>query len=284
MYLSDLLRINHAIKDLLSIACLHYCREARISLEKTVSSTDKFKENTTEYATFHAVPNIGIRAAKSAYIGNFLFSYVDIENQIGEVFSQWLQKDKKLSPIRGLYFAGLYGGLNLDGQMLALAQAAEVFHRRFRGGTYVGRGTFFDEILKYLEDSIPAEIDSSFKSAIIGRLKYLNEFSLRKRLKELLREHRGALDIVFPKASRLIGPIVNYRNRLVHYSQDEEGVDRDTDKMFDCVSLLRLIIELSFLKEMGFKEKDIRKSVEKCRTYHWRYLSWRERTENRKTS
>jgi ApeA N-terminal domain 1 len=123
-----------------------------------------------------------------------LFPLSMVEEKLGEYLSNWFKKSELLRPVYELFFSTLYNPhLYLEGQFLNYVQALEAYHRRCGrfGGKYQS-----DEDYKTLYEKfvaiIPQELSDDFKTSLKkGKLKYANEYSLRKRLKDLIMEILG---------------------------------------------------------------------------------------------
>jgi len=271
--LSYFTNIIRTIQDLLSISCLRLCQTDRVTLVINPPATKQNKDARPEVGTLHALPMFSGPKKQPGHWFDFLFNFIDIEGRIADVFDRWLGIAEKLRPVCGLYFTALYGGHNLDGKFLSLAQATEVYHRRFRPGTYMESALLERDVLPPIKSAIPQIIDPTFQDAIENRFKYLNEYSLRKRLKLIFDEHSQSLDKLVPKCDSLIETIRKYRNHLTHYTENSTSAIIDTNTRLRCMYILQLVLELSFLKEMGFSDKEIMALVNKCNTYQRKYSS-----------
>jgi hypothetical protein len=122
------------------------------------------------------------------------FTFRKVEVRWQEYITNWFQKASNLRPVYELFFATLYNpNLYLEGQFLNYVQALEAYHRRCGrfGGKYQS-----DEDYKTLYEKfvavIPQDLCNDFKLSLKkGKLKYANEYSLRKRLKDLFMEILG---------------------------------------------------------------------------------------------
>src|ERR1700704_1721782 len=96
-----------------------------------------------------------------------------------------------LKTVRALYLSALYGEHTyVENKFLSICQAAEVFHRRFRSGEYMDSAKYENEVLPLLISRIPTDLGTELNEVMRQRFEHLNEFSLRKRLKELVSENK----------------------------------------------------------------------------------------------
>ena len=188
-----------------------------------------------------------------------LFTYADIEDRIDVILKNWFDKADLLKPVRDLYVSAIYHPkFILEPKLLALTQAIESYHRRFRDSTYMTQDEFDTDILPALEAAIPAGINNDFRQSIKNKMKYLNEYSLSKRLKLIIKENAKILDLYMQNATSLVQPIIDYRNYFTHYDPKSHKAFKVNygDVLYLCY-FLKLLIELCFLREMGFNSDDI---------------------------
>jgi hypothetical protein len=105
--------------------------------------------------------------------------------------------------------------------------------------------------------SIPAELPQEFWDAIAQRFQYWNEYSLAKRLKELVSDHESLIREFIPDIKDVIRTIVAIRNHYTHYTGERTPGKVDAQETMHCVDSLRLILELSLLKEAGIPEETV---------------------------
>lgn len=168
----------------------------------------------------------------------------------------WFSSYSILKPVYELYFAVFdMPSMYLDVQFLLLIQALEAYHRRTYTGVYMTDNTIYDEkvskVLYEVINGIP-ELEKSHTRSLRDRIKYGNEYSLRKRLKEIL----ATLDQHFPlqlkclidDKNTLIDSLVNHRNNLTHYSSDD--VSPSIEAYLKHVRILKVLVLMCFLTRM----------------------------------
>jgi len=98
--------------------------------------------------------------------------------------------------------------------------------------------------LKHKE--IPDNINADFKKSLQARLRYGNEFSLRTRLREVIRRIKNILDFEFvtsgKKRDEFINKVVDTRNYWTHYSQ--ELINRVVQSGYDRLMLITSTLPL----------------------------------------
>jgi hypothetical protein len=144
----------------------------------------------------------------------------------------------------------------LQNQLLSLTQAIETYHRREIGGQYLSDDEF-EEFYDELCEVIPDQFDESFQDHLQkGTFRYANEYSLRKRLSQLVSEQENILDELPMDIEASVNEIVNTRNYLTHY---DEGISprADTDELHPLILRLRAILETVLLSNLGIPEDQI---------------------------
>ena len=188
-----------------------------------------------------------------------LFTYRDMEDRFADRLRTWFDYCDTAEPAINLHFATTSGAYRyLEGQFLSSAQAIEALHRRTFEQTAPMPPSDFDEILKQVKQSVPKK----HRDRIMSRLRYANEPSFRRRLKDAFEQHRHHYGDK-KQLGRLISEIVDARNYLTHYDSDP------TDRAPDSKSLIRLqkrleaLIQMHMLRTLQFSQSEIDDIVEK---------------------
>jgi len=134
-------------------------------------------------------------------------------------------------------------------------QALESFHRVTKGGKYLSNDEW-KPFRATLANAIPAELDSGHRESLRSRIKYGNEYSLRKRIGELLEGlNEITLSRLSPTDKYFTGIIVDTRNYLTHYDDELKDVALKNADLYWANQRLRILISLLLLKEIGIPEK-----------------------------
>ncbi len=253
------------LQDFFTIASLTYTIPYGIQLVGDFNSQINGEEANALYAFSSSQ-----EAKPPEHPKEMLFQFKDTEGDISKILGNWIQKASLLKPVISLYCTGVYSpNLYPEAQFLNLIQAAEVFHRRFRGGTYINPEAYEIEWLPKIQDSIPPDLP--YREPIFEKLKYLNEFSLPKRLKDLFKENKAIVKLFnLEKPEKMTKKISGYRNYLTHYANEKDNLE--VRKVVECVNVLRLILEMSFLREMGFSEDKINELIKRNEVYSFLVL------------
>ena len=113
-----------------------------------------------------------------------------------------------------------------------------------------------NQIIDFIQELIKNE---DHKNSLGNKIKFGNEISLRKRLKELindLKDYEIINKIIDRKKDKFIGEVVDTRNYYTHYD-DSSNFKKDNEKLHILNFKLKILIELIILKELGFYEEFI---------------------------
>ena len=152
-----------------------------------------------------------------------------------------------------LFFLPLYNqSLNIEFQFLGLLQALEAFHRRTLGGQYLSVGKY-ERVREHLVAQIPSSLTRDHKVALTSRIRYGYEFSLRKRLSQLvgvITKDTMAKITGSENLSGFIGRVVDTRNYLTHYDRSLKDNAMSPGEMIRANHSLRLFLALLILQEI----------------------------------
>jgi hypothetical protein len=203
-----------------------------------------------------------------------IFTLETIRNQLMKYLNRWFKKDETLKPVINIYFALLYRSQTfLEFQLIGLAQAIETYHRQVFGGKYQSDDLFLNELYPKLVKAVPPDLDDGFKQALKeGKLRYANEYSLRKRLHELTNHVSEIVPLHFlidNSARRsFVKRVVKTRNYLIHFNQElEHEVDTTAEGLLELVEKLKVLMNVLLLEEVGFTDDQITQMIKNNSTY-----------------
>jgi hypothetical protein len=185
---------------------------------------------------------------------DFLFRYPDVKDYFSNILSVWLTAHGTVRHALNLFFSSLREpGVFLETRFLPIIQALEVYARADEQQTYIDP-QMYTGLLPHIKSAIPTDIDKELRLAIVGRLEYANEYSLRTRLRRLI----GTMDsktvkLFCSNASTFVGGVVDTRNYLTHYSDVPCHVLGGMDLHWATVKL-RTMFSILLLKWIGLPE------------------------------
>ncbi len=192
---------------------------------------------------------------KEVHLFEMILPFPRISETIPNVLSLWFTKARHLRSVYDLFFGTFYNpGMYLQFQFLSLMQALESFHRVTKGGKYLSNEDWKPFRAK-LANGISAELDSGHRESLKSRIKYGNEYSLRKRIGELLETlDEKTLSILSPTVKYFTGVIVDTRNYLTHYDDELKDVALKNADLYWANQRLKILITILLLKEIGIQE------------------------------
>lgn len=220
-----------------------------------------------EYLDF-CFKQVGTLESKTLLPPEIPFTYPSIRRDIRRIFEAWFGNAEDLRTTYELYF-GVTVNRDTPAEFafLALIQALEAFHRAIGEDEYVSDSAYAPT-LDALVGAIPPTVPQDLRSALKARLKYGNEYSLRKRLNRLLtRIPDGLLSIITEADSRFIHRVVATRNYLTHRDESQKSDVMDFAEMFNGAESLKLIIAFLLLTETGIHTD----TVSQVMRTHWAY-------------
>lgn len=206
-----------------------------------------------------------------------LYRFTDVEDGFQRLIQDWYATMDLLEPVYQLYFGALLAPeMYLETRFLVFMQALEAFHRRTRSGTFLPDRTA-DEIRQKLEAVIDRELQKlpdelhtgkkiprrEIRQAFKSKVKYINQYSQRRRLKELIRELGPVTDKIIPDCSTFVDQIVATRNHHTHFDEPERGQHIiPLEQLPLTVSRLGFLIEMHLLRRLNFPEVVIERAIE----------------------
>lgn len=190
-----------------------------------------------------------------------LFRYSLIAGEVAVVISKWFEVENSIEPTLTLYLEHSFRpDQHPKYSFMSLAQGIESFHRRIRGGTFVSNEEF-EAVRTALKDAIPTGTDKDLSGRITQSLGYMNEYSLRRRLRDLIEQYLADFGTLItskiPDVKKFISVVVDTRNHYTHYSNPESSDVAQGETLYQITEQLRLLIQLSILKSLGFTSEMI---------------------------
>jgi Apea-like HEPN len=209
---------------------------------------------------------------------DMLFTLSELEESPRIVLSNFFSNYDRLRPALDLYMSTLYHPDQLVRlRFLTLAQSAEAYPRVSMPGKYMDDEQYNNGLGKLLWDTIPHEIATSFRAALKNKLKYLNEYSLRKRIEILAREHAEIIGKLLGSPAEFADSVSELRNKLTHPEPSSDALGKtEWKELWHLSEKLALLMEACFLTEFGFGKDRIRDIMqtrsERARRVHFGVL------------
>lgn len=229
---------------------------------------------------------------ESLHPHSMLFQLSDIEGRFDDVLQNWYSMNEGLESVVNLYFGTQYStGLYADNTFLMLMQAFESYHREKYGGTYEPAEKY-EKIVSDLQSFISGDLrgvytdSASFEGATPpdvsalknlneqydinsdlinkltgGVLEHANEYSLRKRLREVVAEHEFLLSDLPYNIVDKQHKIIETRNHITHQTQDPDPIVATGSDLVELNWGLEQFLAVCLLTELGIPEDHIRERL-----------------------
>jgi hypothetical protein len=190
-----------------------------------------------------------------------LIHFSDIASRFGEVLNIWYANAERLKHVYNQFFAAKQNDIiYADQEFLQLAQALEVFSRVAFDSKYVAEDEY-----KTIADALVAAIpvtDPDLKESLKSRIRFGNEFSLRKRISSILKNFEPeTVGLITKNVKAFVGKIVDTRNFFVHLDETSCGNAIKDDELYPAIDKLRLLLMILLMLELKFSEKETRDIV-----------------------
>lgn len=196
--------------------------------------------------------------------------------------SNWIRKADALRIIRDLYNLSLQlPDYFLTSKFLLLTTAIEVYHRTVSDAGYIDKKIYENSIVPQLLKAIPEKIESvdekvlkEFREAFSQKLKHLYEYSFNKRLKLLASEYKDSIKFYISNPKDVVSNIADYRNHLTHFGNGGKKIKIEARKLVKYSEIVKFMLELCFLKEMGMSSNRIHQLVVRNPIYQNKFDKW----------
>lgn len=190
------------------------------------------------------------------------FCLKDLQPEPSTFLAQFFEKHDRLEAVYQLYFSTLYHrNMYLPQRLLSLAHAIEGYHRAMIGGKYMDDQHYKNGLQQIFSSAIPQDIGPDFRSSLKNKLKYLHEFSLRKRIHDLCTRFTDVVQPYVGVPGEFAEELANQRNWLTHPDSTDPDRARSIDyqKLWVQCEQLSLLLEVCFMHEIGLDMQTIQK-------------------------
>lgn len=250
------------LQAFMSLLCGHqvFCESVRLYLH---GLDDKQRQmNVIRYLARFAQPS----ERKKKRREDVLLPLPRVERVLPDLWAAWTDRyDVYRSAVELYTSTELFGGQLLNFQMLAIMQALETLHRNRFGGIFIAQAQY-----KAVEDAllaaIPTGVPCDLRNALKTRLRYGNEFSLRRRLKELARRLSPKVSsLIHPRIEPFLERAVDTRNYLTHYDEKLKTAAFHGADLYWRTRLLRWFFLSVILADLGLPDMTLAKALSQTR-------------------
>lgn len=196
----------------------------------------------------------------SGAVFRMLVPYPVIEREYPDIFDRWFADYGRLATPYSTFFGVLFlDTLTLEHRFLTLMQALESFHRHTMQNEYMSPEEYKEQVETPLVAAIPSRLDgerpipNGLREALMARLKYGNEYSLRRRIHDLFSIIGSDLtNVVTDDVNNFIASIVDRRNRLTHRTKESpRPSEAETVELFKLCEQLEIFMTALFMQRVG---------------------------------
>lgn len=231
----------------------------------TERMTNGKRNNSIPEISFLFYRNASVTKVESE--NEMIFSYEDIKDELNIAIQKYFHNADSLHGTFRNYFISQFNQyLSSDVRFTNFAHALESFHRCVHGGEYEPKEEYLHGTYSNLVSAIPLHISMDYRKSLISKMEYHNEFSLRSRLKDLMRNYQSVLpERLFSNKKdcvSFISKTVEYRNRLTHIDQNPLEHE-DWIEINKLSKKMRVILLVCILHYIGYSEETIKKIHQK---------------------
>ena len=153
---------------------------------------------------------------------DFLLPLPDVRRELPVALENWFAKREGLAPVYDLFFGVFFGPeVSPEYQFLSLAQALETYHRRTRPESRYLDEEEYQSRYEEIKEALPGTVRGPLRDRLKEMLRYGNEWSLRRRIKEPPRHELPEGVIDERSNGAFVGSDSGYtRNYLTHYTEE----------------------------------------------------------------
>ena len=223
------------------------------------------------YDLFFKQRNVNIRE-KFGW-SDVLLNHNDISDKFSDIINNWFLKEDVLKTVVDIHISDYYIDSYLDTKFLNSVQALEIYHRRVSKGTLI-KSDDFEKYSKKTLDFVKENASIDFAEKIEGMLLHGNEYSLSKRLREIINsldsETKAYLFGNSKKKDKFIQQLVDTRNYRTHYDEAEKKhIIKDHKMLYFAIQRLKAIITIILFKELGVPEDILLKKIKQSKQFSY---------------
>lgn len=229
---------------------------------------------------FSAYPLVSID--RELYSPRMLFTLHDVQEGLDTYLQHWFSMATTLRAVFDLYFGTLFNKQGYASWVfLNYIQAIEAYHRRVAPNSQYVSEEEFTPIWEKLVAGIPQDkqvVGDAFRDSLKQRMKYMYEYSLKKRLRLILKKHKDQVALLIPDIDPFIDDVVTKRNHLTHYTEELERLAVKGEEFSLLIQRVRFLIEVCFLWEIGIPPDRITQIMQRSSRYQrvaQRYFEFR---------
>ena len=201
---------------------------------------------------------------KTMVASNMLLPYQIVQSDFAATVNNWFARTEQAKLAAMIYVESMLAKPStVNVGFLAVVHAIEAYHRSTHRGLYMDQGAF-DAAIKKMTDQIPTGLSNDHRHSLKSRLRYGNEYSMRKRVADLLGQVPEPLRsrIAGPSVPRFVQRVVATRNYFTHWDSQSKGEALNNGKdILNATKRLRALFVASIFHDLGVTEQTLMDSI-----------------------
>jgi hypothetical protein len=189
---------------------------------------------------------------------NFRIPYVLVRSYILPMLTSWLNlSENMLSVFANFLIKDSFRPIPVEVEFLSLFQSFEGFSRSSRQNSRYMHQDEHEKLIETIKKAIPENVESDFKASLNNRLKFSNEFSLRKRLLSEIKDRHEILEKIDINWTTFISKSVDARNYLTHDLNDQNIEKPTLSLLIDLTYELKCLLRVLIFTHIGVEKKTL---------------------------
>ena len=262
----DVAEIAWQAENLMSLLIGHHISETHVSFEPA-----QVANNADKSSLQLLYCQRGRHNHRDVHPAEMLLPYPMIKDQMAQIMDRWFGRSEQAVLATNVFFGSdTFESPAVNVKFLALAQAAESYHRSLGTGFYMDQ-TAYDAAIQQFATHMPAAIQEEHRQSLKNRLKYGNEVSLRRRLTDMLnRIPQNVRSQIAADVGRFVSRVVDTRNYYTHYDAASRGNALDGREAYVAAERMRVLVVANLLHDLGIADNNLLDVLKRKREFeHW---------------
>ena len=213
-----------------------------------------------------------IGGSQAAEVQVPLISYSAVKDIFSEMVTKWFARDEQAQMAAHLYFWSLLQESGpVEVRFLTAIQAIEAYYRSLPDGLYMEKEEF-DLACNKVISAIPTEISGDHRKSLTNRLRYGNEYSMRKRLIELFNRlpHQLSQRISADDPQTFVDRVVNTRNYFTHRDERAKSQAFCALDVIRATERLKCLLAAVIVADLGVNSQMLETAIQDNNHFkHW---------------
>lgn len=200
-----------------------------------------------------------IAPERPVHAGVMPLPFFSVEAKFESMCKKWYAMNEQQREATRLFTSSQFEeGMPLEIVYLTTIQILEAYHRGSGKNHYMKQEAYKD-IANIITNAIPDTLESDHRTSLKNRIKYGNEYSLRKRLALMIENIPQEYSSIFNKD--YVHRAVETRNFLTHYDINSKDAAYFGMDLYQASKKMMFLVYLNFLRDIGLTELEINGAV-----------------------